>query len=677
MTMILSSKFGKAKDLKINGKLKTWIQPPWLINRNNPLHPDYIPEIEFYNKSCRRWTALRPAVGGNYLQVDEFGVVYLPGLLSLETWIFEDEKLYHTGIYQNVSQGFQSEPVEVKTQFTVGAWQCETRIFPVPEENYIRKELELVKWPVQLLKPVMIFWVVRPFDNSGYTRLMQLFLKENVLFANGKPVISFKENPQVSYFSNSKLGDLPDFFQTRKGNTEVTSSDGSCTGLVGYCGLATDLRKIELQIMVANKNKFLMIKKPMIWKSSGDKLKIQETPFVKTNSQLDPLIKNSLVHLDTFCPNEPLKSLDITRILVLNRFSKFETSRFYLTECLKKVNWAGWLSSRYMGTDKIICGISDYIEYSRDYDFLQKNWLILQRIGYNLLQKREPLNKQPLGGEVLDQYCWRTVSIKNLIVLGESIHRIKNVQLFRLRHLKMLRHQCDLFSSIDLSRLTGEQLIHFLVWQYHLRLGNEKIISAQACLEELMDKYVYQGGFYSALEFRGINLKLTATLGYILILAGQNFHPVLQCLLKAAGSSWNWPDFINPNTYNGIGIEGHSPEVLFKVLIFVRSLLVDEIGDDLVILPGFLNREFGENPNIEINNLNTGFGKLSLRCQTIGNLVQLEMNPFFHCNPKKIYFKIGTGYTPVFSNTGMVNHNGILESDSSIRLIRLKKVGAG
>ena len=112
-----------------------------------------------------------------------------------------------------------------------------------------------------------------------------------------------------------------------------------------------------------------------------------------------------------------------------------------------------------------------------------------------------------------------------------------------------------------------------------------------------------------------------------MIREGYDYTQVLEFFIAAAGGTWSWPDRVHPLTMDGVGENGHDPEVLYQLLLLIRNIFVLEEGEFLDLLPGIFSSGFWKQPQIKITRLTTYFGEITFNCHTIGDIIQIEFWP--------------------------------------------------
>jgi len=631
---------------------KNWVAPVWFKEQIDPRSPYYQVNAAFSNRTSRRWTTVRGGNSGGEAWVDRNGVVYLPeNRVSLEVWLNVEGRLIDPGKYEQVVQRCSAAGRGVITGYTQAGVCREVEI--IAREKGVGLVLRHRGRPQNDLYPALLMVVIRPYDGNGFSPLRRLFIKNSILFTDHGALLKLANEPDVSYFTDLRFGDIPNYLESREGNTGSKSAVGLCTGFIGFFGRAAESDIIEMTICLKERTGRLIRKimkgsRSFIFHPSPAAAPESQRVELKSGTILDELYRDGIKHLDTFSPEAAPETVNLYQIMVLNRFDRLPRSRSYLRECCERVGWNGFLAPEYLGVDKLIFAVADYYYFSRDRDFIARYWPAFKKVAYRMLQ-RYPESSGPTASEKADPYFfWRCASFRELVKLGGFINKGEETREFKARYLEEFRGRYDWLSQTEASLLTGAELLDNLVWFYPLRFwkgGN----SASNWVAEIKSRSLHQNLFIAPSEFAGAGLEHTARLGQILTLMGDDFLPLLANFLDLAGPTWNWPDYIHPVTKGGVGATGHDPLVLYQVLLWLRILLVDETEEGIHLLPGMAAHVFGERPKLRLAGLSTRFGAFSLEWETIGDMAQLKFESDFHAKPGWIMIKPGQ-YQPVYSD---------------------------
>ena len=110
----------------------------------------------------------------------------------------------------------------------------------------------------------------------------------------------------------------------------------------------------------------------------------------------------------------------------------------------------------------------------------------------------------------------------------------------------------------------------------------------------------------------------------------------------------------------GVGENGHDPEVLYQLLLLIRNIFVLEEGEFLDFLPGIFTSGFWEQPQIKVTRLTTYFGEITFNCDTIGDLIQIEFWPQYRVKPEKVRLFLQQSFRVVYVDAESKNHDFIL-----------------
>ncbi len=672
-----------------------WILPPWFINQNNPLHPDYIAgKIEFYNYSCRSWTAVRAHGSKTPVRVDTYGIIYLAEpRISIEIWLYHQQKLYTPGNYPEVQQRFNLMSGGIDTGYLLDNGYLAMTIAPecLPSQNQIGIRLYAKIDSVDFFEPVVIALIIRPYDDNGLAPIYAMKYKDGHLEINRRKVLCFMEEPLHMYFSNAQHGDVTQYFRFWEGNSEIGSEDGSCTGMLGFSNIPSQLRPV--MIMVSSQDGQLQSKfsrRSWLKAMEASDLPLKILNLINTGTGIDPIYRANIRHLAAYCVPG---TADPYLIMVLNRFGLTANSRWYLQESLQKIGWDGSPGDSGGGL-QLIFVLADYYKISGDIRMIESYWPVLKRIGLWLCnqtvigtitrEKKSTQRSFRLGR--YERTLWICASLYALGELGNILGKNSEVQVFKNYFLILwTKTQNYLLNADDdpmsdrlkpLNLSGGEELVEMLSAAYPLQLSERGNPATLARIARVAKNYLFQGGVFSPRDFKGVDLELTARLCQVVIREGGEYQDILDFLLLAASPTFGWPDRINPLSKKGIGENGHDPRVLFQTLLLIRSLFVIEEGDQLHLLPGIFCSDFWSCPCIELHDFPTVFGRISLKTRTVGDTTQINLESNFLQTPQKIIFIINQKYRVVFADTLININGGVITADPDLRMIRFRRCRA-
>ncbi len=673
-------------------EMRNWILPPWFNDQSNPLSVDYVPgKVDFYNYTSRSWTILRDNVFKSWIRLDRYGVIYLAQpRISIEIWVYSQTMLYTPGTYLEITQRFWDTGGDIDVSYRFMDGFLTMTVAPVKSftSSGIEVRINTVINTERFLDPIVVGIVVRPYDDKGLASVHSLEYYNRCLKINGREALRFEEEPQHLFFSNMSSGDVPQYFSLWEGNTKSIAADGSCTGIIGFSDLPVRLRPIKFTLNSRPNWNFFGFNHSFLLKMKNFPDFIQKKQkMINTHTKLDEMYKANLLHLETFCLP---KTIDAFQILVLNRFGFTETSNWYLRESLRKVCWDGSLTDRYIGGSRIIVVITDYYNLSRDRNLVETYWPVCKKVGLWLCNQADaiihPRDFPPptgLLGTETERFFWICGSLHALTELGTILGKNGEIQFFKNYYLRLwaellneVQNRLKKIDGNDLNYRSGKEAIADLSASYPLCLFEKGEKFTLQLITLVIKHHLFRGGVYSPRDFKGIQLELTARLGQVMIREGIEYQEILNLLITKASMTWSWPDLLNPLSNQGIGEKGHDPRVIYQMLLLIRCLFVIEEGEALYLLPGIFYSRFWDKPQIDLANLPTYFGTISLKIRSIGSIIQLNFYPDFHHEPQKIILNLAQKYRVVFADTYLKCTGGVLVFGPDLRVIRLRQVKA-
>lgn len=665
-----------------------WILPSWFIKQSDLLNLGYVfGKYQFANICFRNWTAFCNDKGQPVLLVDKEGTISFPKIgVSIEIWVYDGKKFITPGRFNQTKQTAKPEffCVETKSSFKNGVFQ--SRLFPIVglTHTWTRLELNLYAKGESVFNDYLVCLVVRPFDHNGLTAISQLEYKNKRIKVNYIELLQLETEPKIVFCTHAGLGDVTDFLKYEGNKLEVTSMDGSCTGILGYSIRPADQTGIKI-ILKPDCLKFhphqVREFSPCFWESEQIWKNRYSLPYhmLTTNSQIDQIYRINLNYLVMF-NGQTSDWVEIYNILVLNRFAFYLQSRSCLLKVLKKVRWDGSLSTSRLPPEKLIYAIYDYYQFSSDINFVKENWQTLKRMGYWLIQNQSLLRGNTYR-ESIENSGWICASLKVLSKLGEVNNDLESHQFFHQQYQGLWSRILELFSRrVKEYNIKGnwkkrpvKETVGGLAISYPLCLYQKDERFIREWLDQTLEESTYKGGMISPMEFQGVDLELTARLGAVLLREKREYEGIFKFLIETISSTGNWPDRIHPVFSGGIGVTGHSPEVGCQFLLMLRNIMAMEEEEDLYLLPGIINSKLWTELNIELNNFPTTFGNISLKCKNIGKIVQIDFKAFFRKKPRRIRLILNQRDRLVYSDAVVAREGEYADLDPNFKIVRFSR----
>lgn len=668
---------------------KNWLLPSWFVKQINPLSPGYVIDCyRFANLCHRNWTAFFNDKGEETLAVDEEGTISFPKTgVSVEIWVKSGNNLFRPGCYLKTRQ--EASPdfpcIRIKSVFENGFY--ENRIFQIDgtKNETVGMEIEFHADGEYVFSDLLLFFVIRPFDHNGLTAVNRLEYSNQCFKVNNKELMQCEIEPDIVFCTEAEAGDVTEYFIFEQNNKAISSSNGNCTGTIGYTIRPADRRVIRLGFKTGLNRLFfnqdLIFSKEWLFESEQkwvNRYHFQHR-MIKTHSKVDYIYHTNMNFFNMFSGgfNE---WLDVYGIFVLNRFALYNKSRAFLIKAIKKIRWDGSMpSSKRLSPETLINALIDYYRFSGDRKFIKDNWQILKRIGFWLIQNKKPV----INGSNQEYYSdlgWTCAAFKGLSELSEISGFFEDYRFFREHFQRLWAYLLSFFSHRIKEDHQGFQkdfsvsnTLDWLCLSYPLGLypRNERFI--MEWLLRIIETSLNNGGVFSPLEFQGVDPELTARLGSILLREGLRYEPIFKFLTEAASPTGCWPDRIHPVLKSGIGITGHAPGVCCHFLLLLRNMMVMEEEGVLYLLPGILNSFIWHDPNIELRSLPTVFGEITLRCRSVGKTVQIDFSANFRNKPRLIRLLVNTGDRLLYSDSFIGKTGKWVELGSGFKIARLRK----
>lgn len=670
--------------------IRGWILPSWFIKQRDLINLGYVfGKYRFANICFRNWTAFCNEKGQPVLLIDKDGTISFPKIgVSVEIWINDGRKFITPGRFLQTKQTATPEflCVETKGFFKDGVYQ--SRLFPIlgSSNNWTGLELNLYAAGESACNDYLVCLVVRPFDHNGLTAIRQLEYKNKRIKVNFIELLQLETEPKIVFCTHAGLGDVTDFSKFDENKLGVKSTDGSCTGIFGYSVRPADQTGIKI-ILKPDHLKFhpyqvrefpqkWFWESEQIWKNRYS----LQYRMLTTNSKIDQIYRINLNYLIMFS-GETSDSVEINNVLVLNRFAFYSQSRSWLLKALKRVRWDGSISAVNLSPGKLIYAIYDYYQFTSELNFVKENWQTLKRMGYWLIQNQSLLRRDADQGPV-ENPAWICASLKALSKLSEANNDLESHQFFHRQYQALWSRILELFSRrLKEYNIIGnrkkwpvKETVGGLAISYPLCLyrRNERFI--REWLDKTLEESTYNGGMISPMEFQGVDLELTARLGAVLLREEREYEVVFKFLMETISSTGNWPDRVHPVFSGGIGVTGHSLEVGCQFLLMLRNIMAMEEGEVLYLLPGIITSKLWTELNIELNHFPTTFGNISLKCQNIGKIVQINFEAFFRKKPRRIRLILNQRDRLVYSDAVVAREGEYADLDPNFKIVRFRRV---
>jgi hypothetical protein len=668
---------------------QNWLLPSWFVKQSDPLSPGYVIDCNRFTDLCHRnWTAFFNAKGEEILAVDEDGTISFPKIgVSIEIWVNSGKTLFRPGYFLKTQQKASSDFPCIRTKSVFENGFYENRIFQIDgtKNGTVGMEIEFHAIGEHAFSDFLLFFVIRPFDHNGLTAINRLDYKNQRLKVNNKELIQCETEPDIVFCTQAEAGDVTEYFKFEQNNEAISSSAGNCTGTLGYTIRPADRRIIRLVFKTGlNKlfsNQDVIFSKEWLFESEQkwvNRYHFQHR-MIRTGSKVDYLYHTNMNFFNMFS-NGLNEWFDVYGIFVLNRFALLNKSRAFLITAIKKIRWDGSMpSSKRLGPETLIYALTDYYRFSGDRKLIKDNWQLLKRIGFWLIQNKEPI----INGSNPEYYPdlgWACAAFKGLSELSEISGYFEDYRFFRVHFQQLWADLLSFFSHRIKEDHQGFQknffvsnTLDWLCLSYPLGLypRNERFI--KEWLLRIIENSLNNGGVFSPFEFQGVDPGLTARLGSILLREGLRYEPVFKFLTEAASPTGCWPDRLHPVLKSGIGVTGHAPDVCCHFLLLFRNMMVMEEEEVLYLLPGIINSFIWHDPNIELRSLPTVFGEITLKCRSVGKTVQIDFSANFRNKPRLIRLLVNAGDRLLYSDSFIGKTGKWVELGSDFKIARLRR----
>jgi hypothetical protein len=138
------------------------------------------------------------------------------------------------------------------------------------------------------------------------------------------------------------------------------------------------------------------------------------------------------------------------------------------------------------------------------------------------------------------------------------------------------------------TRAFDESAIGSVAGVYPLRIDDIAPEAFRRTVRKLGDAYVREHGFLHPFIHSGYNPYLTMQLAHAELWLGDTTRAweIARTILRQSGSPYSLPEAIHPRTLGGAMGDGHHGWAAAEIILFLRDALIDDRGEDLVLLNG-------------------------------------------------------------------------------------------
>ncbi len=685
----LARRSKESSGTRIAGLIGDWSLPAWFQRQNEPEGPCFDPSGSgFSNRACRRWVEFRSG-NGAAMRVDRFGLIELPDPgWSLETWIGYGERLFTPNDYRPIVQSNLPDRLGIESSgyFEGGCYRMIVRPGPGQGQFQLETAVRVDGWP---LTPIDLCFVLRPYHSDGFNPIGRLEYRDGSLRVNGRRLIDFPDPPRYCYCSDAAGGDVARCLREGAGNSRIDSATGSGTCLIGYSGLAADLRQIRLLIRPTT---FQWVIPDQLGKERwerGDRSRKEKLPTVVTGREVDQCYRAALHWLETLSgPNS--ETLSHSAVLGLICHGRFESAGALLERALRRWRWAGAVPRMDEPVVKLPVLLNEYLGYTDDYQLIERYWGAIQKMGAGLgwrwaleFGRSERNSKDPVPS--YENIFWVYAAIKSLSELAEALGKTAEAEAFRMDARQLWAQVLERLDRYGLGRAeriiphdpsgAPGSIVGNLAAVYPLRLWERGEALVRATLQRVLSRNLYRNGYFDPWDGPGLQPAATALLAQAMVREGLDCTGLLEFLINSGRGVWTWPDRLHPQSGQGIGTTGHDPEATWQTLLLLRTIFIGEEKDALRLLPGVFGSRYWEPLDIDLDNFRTRFGKVRIRCVRVGDIIQIEFAADFRNRPSRVLIQPGPEYRVAHVQSGVWNDEGdAVVLDPGFQIVRFRRM---
>lgn len=156
-----------------------------------------------------------------------------------------------------------------------------------------------------------------------------------------------------------------------------------------------------------------------------------------------------------------------------------------------------------------------------------------------------------------------------------------------------------------------------------------RVVDTLAVLEE---RFFLDDAFLQAMVHSGLNIYLTLQCAQVYLRAGRvdDAWRLVRRIQALAMPSGNWPEAIHPRTLGGCMGDGCHGWAAAELCLFLRSALVHELPESLILTPGFPSYW---RPGVGVQQMPTYFGEITFAVEGEGEALRLFFEPSWRGEP--------------------------------------------
>ncbi len=625
------------------------------------------------NVTHRNWTAAGTLNGFHEAIVDPRGLATpLPREWSIDTWIVIDGRVFFPSLADGVGQWSDTTMPCVTTRFDVDGTILSLEHFAAPTNHGIDVLFAKTSVTNDTLrnKSCTLFISIRPFNPEGVAPIFLIdFRQPRIAHVNKSTGIVFAETPDKIFCSSFKNGDLA---HTLKRNATEVLEGMSVTSAQCDRGLAHaaavfifelapgEEKRVHYSVALAEEQHLRRRGTKQTWHVSFEKRKSeQHSKWDKelsagaliefADKELQALFDASRLTLLQFHDGDFISPgpflyhhfwyRDATLMLrALDVLGFHKRTRQVIDAFPQRLTPEGFFrgpDGEWDSNGAVLWSVHQHFMLSRQHLWLKHWYPNLKRAARWIIAKRKrtknglmpaSLSAEHLG--TVDQYYWDSfwslAGLKAITSAAEILNLKSDKQFFEEETRGF--EQNVLQSMYDASQRIGEELIPATPLRnfdesaigsvssvYPLELFGRQLLHPSNTVHALTDRFVFEKGFLHPFVHSGYNPYLTLQLAHSFLLMGEiaKAWEVAATIFRQALPPYSLPEAIHPRTGGGTMGDGHHGWAAAEIILFLRSCLVREEGDVLLLFRGNNGRLVQRGKSVKLNNVPTKFGIFS------------------------------------------------------------------
>lgn len=637
------------------------IWPFWVYKQLDPKSPTYSNPgfpIGFINCTARNWTNLSLPSTNDTVLIDPQGLITPKlGSWSIDCWLEQNKTLISTAFLNDIKQHMVNDAPVIQTHFNHKAIEITTEAFiqDCSQEGVIFHKTILKNTSAEP-QSFTYYIAIRPYNPEGLCAIDEItYLTPQAFIIDYQLGIVLDQQPDNVVCLTYRDGDSSEHTHDFEMILQAKCKDHMASGFAAYQlllkpnqtqTLTYKIPSLQTKKLRGNFNRPLQnahqkkllarietlqnydydtekARRIAAYKETVTAWGMIETPdpVINQNFKLNLMyLINSLNTINTATQSEALFS----SIRATNHLGPTEAAEAIIKTWPEVNNQSPIQIARHLIALETVFMATNSTAF-----FQQKSQYIAAQ-GNRLLSEIR-------NAQVPKNISWPLAGLRSAITLLSALGKEATTTTWKSEYTKQIDLQLKQWQAALASNYQAtpspNQMMSFLNNVYPLNQITASDPTINSAYAQLQKSSLIDGIFFNYGEQMGYPVVSNITLAQIY---NHQKNPqafvILDWLMRTAAATGGWPEAIHPISLGGSTGSGHLLSASAEFLLLIKNMLVQETEDTLILLPCIPTDWLPKtDQTLQINNLKTRFGTLSLNLQPNGE--------------KKYILEIKTTYT--------------------------------